>query len=167
MVRRATIGDVGGIARVLVDGWKSAYEGLLPDAFLSSFAYATHEAATAAFISNLPPGTTVFVEVDRDTVMGVAVIARAETGPDGYTAKLDALYVAPNHQRKGIGRRLFRTAVDHAHAEGHDGVFLWVFRDNPYRSFYELVGGRLLDAEQVDDFAGKSITSVAYGWRRT
>ena len=44
-------------------------------------------------------------------------------------------------------------------------MFLWVLRDNPYRSFYQRLGGELLNEQRLDDFAGAQVTSVTYIWR--
>jgi hypothetical protein len=48
---------------------------------------------------------------------------------------------------------------------GDQSMSLWVLRDNPYRRFYDRVGGEVLADEKQDDFSGRKVTSVAYGWR--
>jgi GNAT superfamily N-acetyltransferase len=54
---------------------------------------------------------------------------------------LDALYVAPGAQRRGVGAALFRRVQ-----EARPGGFAWwVFRENTgARRFYESLGGRCL-----------------------
>ena len=48
---------------------------------------------------------------------------------------------------------------------GHASLRLWVIRDNPYRRFYDRIGGELLREERQDEFGGASVVSVGYGWR--
>ncbi len=44
--------------------------------------------------------------------------------------------------------------------EGCRSLMLWVLEGNPARSFYERMGGRLLDAQQM----GQGAVEVAYSW---
>jgi hypothetical protein len=37
-------------------------------------------------------------------------------------------------------------------------------RDNPYRQFYERLGGELVNEPRQDEFGGTSVVSVAYRW---
>ena len=44
-------------------------------------------------------------------------------------------------------------------------MFLWVLRDNPYRRFYDRLGGEMLNEHKQEDYGEGNVTSVAYGWR--
>jgi GNAT superfamily N-acetyltransferase len=165
-VREATVDDARGIARVLVDGWKTTYAGILPAPFLASFKYDDHEAGTRQHLENLPTSSAVFVALAEDgSVLGVVHVQKPAGGPKDFSAELDAIYVMPSAQRRHVGSRLFLTAVRWLREQGHRSMFLWVLRDNPYRPFYDRVGGELLNEQQQQDFGGVTVTSVAYGWR--
>lgn len=73
---------------------------------------------------------------------------------------LDALYVAPEAQRRGVGSALFRRAQE----ERPDGFEFWVFRDNERaRMFYEAHGARML--LETDGAKNEERTPDArYGW---
>jgi GNAT superfamily N-acetyltransferase len=74
---------------------------------------------------------------------------------------LDALYVAPEAQGRGVGAALFRRAQ----AARPDGFYWWVFRDNARaRLFYEAHGGRCL--YETDGAGNEERTPDArYEWR--
>jgi GNAT superfamily N-acetyltransferase len=74
---------------------------------------------------------------------------------------LDALYVAPEAQRRGVGSALFRRAQ----AARPGGLGWWVFRDNTRaRRFYEGLGGRCL--YETDGAGNEERTPDArYEWR--
>ena len=164
-VRVATIDDAPGIAKVLVDGWQSTYSGILPAAFLDSFRYETHAAGTRQHLQDLPSSVAVFVAEAENRIVGVAHVKEADTGPEGFAAELEALYVLPSVQGRHVGTRLFLRAVQWGQQQRFPSLALWVLRDNPHRGFYEHWGADLLSDERVDDFGGVQVTSVAYGWR--
>lgn len=55
------------------------------------------------------------------------------------------MYVSPEYQNQGIGKRLFVTFKDWMHAYGFKSFVLWTLKDNkPTRLFYKSQGGSLL-----------------------
>jgi GNAT superfamily N-acetyltransferase len=165
-VRAATVADARGIARVLVDGWQTTYAGLLPAEFLASFKYDRHEAGTQQQLQNLPASSAVFVAVSESgDVVGVAHVRESEAGLGDVSAELDAIYVLPSMQRRNVGGRLLLAVVRWLKDRGRRSMFLWVLRDNPYRQFYERLGGELTNEPRQDEFGGTTVVSVAYGWR--
>jgi hypothetical protein len=51
-------------------------------------------------------------------------------------------------------------ALDH----GMKTIIVWVLRDNPYRRFYEALGGELV-AERMISIGDAQLPEVAYRWR--
>ena len=162
-VRAATVADARAIAQVIVDGWRSTYAHILPADFLDSLSYDQHEANTRELLQNLPTSTAAFVADDEGDVVSVALVR--VTTDDDFAAELDALYVLPGMQRHRIGSRLLRHVVRWLSERGHASLRLWVLRDNPYRRFYDRIGGELLREERQDEFGGASVVSAGYGWR--
>lgn len=164
-IRSATESDVRGIARVLVDGWQLTYAGILPPAFLAAFNYDSHEADARALLRALPDSSAAFVAVDQGTIVGVALVREAREAETEFGAELDALYVVGASRRQRIGSRLLGRVVAWSERRGVRSMRLWVFKENPFRIFYDRLGGQLLPHERHDDFGGAAVTSVSYGWR--
>ncbi len=85
----------------------------------------------------------------------VYFVAEAGGAPCGYVSvqpevpglyHLQKLYVLPGFQRAGVGRLLFRTALDYVRSRGNGPwrVELNVNRQNPAVGFYRRMGMRLL-----------------------
>ena len=110
----------------------------------------TPEEDLAWFQRALAGESYVFEEEGR--IVGFAVLREGE---------LDALYVAPEAQRRDVGSALFRRAQQ----ARPEGFAWWVFRDNARaRRFYEALGGRLLYG--TDGRANEERTPDArYEWR--
>jgi GNAT superfamily N-acetyltransferase len=101
----------------------------------------------------------------RDKLAGEAWVYEVDGRVVGFALvrenELDALYVAPEAQRGGVGTALFR----HAQEARPQGFGWWVFRDNTRaRRFYESLGGRCLyETDGVDN--EEQTPDARYEWR--
>ena len=77
---------------------------------------------------------------------------------EGYT-----LYVLPEHQGAGNGRRLLGALLSALSAAGCRSALVWVLAENPSRFFYEAMGGTLI-ATREEPFHGVVLSECAYGW---
>lgn len=179
-IRRARPGDAPAIAAVHVAAWRSAYPGLLPDAFLAGLS-ARRKAAEyertirdgGVFVAAAAgvPRIAGFVTVGRArrvTPWGTVRHPGAEDGPDARAQALgegevETLYVLDDWRDRGLGRRLIGAGAAHLAGLGCRSAFCWVLRDNPSRWFYERIGGRAVMADNVL-VAGTSVPQVAYAW---
>ncbi|WP_375058269.1 GNAT family N-acetyltransferase [Zobellella sp. DQSA1] len=72
--------------------------------------------------------------------------------PGTEAAFLVELDVHPEHQRRGLGRRLIEVAIDWARAGGHRRLTLTTFGSLPWNApFYARLGFRLLDDTELDE----------------
>jgi ribosomal protein S18 acetylase RimI-like enzyme len=163
MVRPAVPNDGAAIARVHVATWRSAYRGLLSDAFLDSLsepAYADRWRRSVA-----DPGLHAYVAEADGSVVGFASGGRERAGEPGFGGELYALYVLEEAQRHGHGRELVRAIVDRLRDMGLTDMVIWVLRDNARaRRFYEKLGGVYV-REQPITIGSELLQEVAYGWR--
>ena len=168
VIREAIHTDAPGIARVHVDTWRTTYRGIMPDDYLDSLSYDTRADFWARLISN--PFAPSFVHVAEDE-MG-RIVGFVSGGPQqsevpGYDGELYAIYVLPEAQGKGIGRKLVQACAQTLKERGITSMLLWVLKDNvPSRAFYESLGGQTLNEQQFE-LGGATLTEVGYGWSDT
>jgi len=166
-VRRATVGDLEGMARVHVETWKATYRGMVPDDRLERLTVQNDLAGGfGGWLKEPPPGVAQFVAVTRPgEVVGFAMGCPAREPEPGFTGELGSIYVLPAHQGKGVGTALVREVVRHLQRSGHSNMIVWVLEQNPYRRFYERLGGVLGGRRMGDSrIAGRPVAEVSYGW---
>jgi ribosomal protein S18 acetylase RimI-like enzyme len=140
-VRPARPDDAPAIAAVHVAAWQSAYRGLVPADVLDRLDLAQRTAGWIPILAD-PHQHALVIEADG-AVCGFASFgpARDDDLDPARTAELYSIYVAPEHWRRGLGRRLWDAAQAALTAAGFPEVVLWVFAANqPARAFYEAAG---------------------------
>ena len=160
-VRGATIEDAGGLARVQVDSYRSAYVGVWPRAVLDSLSFEEQEQDWRNWIRSNPDDLLYVAELSAGEAVGYALARSGPTGILGYDSELIALHVLDPYQRQGLGRRLVAAIAKELQMRGSESLMLWVLKENRARGFYERLGGQLL-ADQKISWAGR--LEVAYGW---
>jgi GNAT superfamily N-acetyltransferase len=165
VIRRAAPRDAEAIARVRIDGWRTAYRGLVPAAYLDGMQVDASTAMWDKILTAGPNPASVFVATHGDEVVGFAAGNMLAEPRFGLNAELTAVYLRREFQRVGLGRRLIAAVVDAQRALGATGMIVWVIAGNkPARAFYEALGAELL-IEQAFQWDGMDLLEAAYGWR--
>ena len=165
-IRLAIQEDLPGMVKVRVDTWRSAYRGLVPDASLDALSYERIVDRWREWLFlNPPPKIAAFVAEDGQVgIVGIAICGPEEEGDPTYAGQVYVLYVHPGYQRLGIGGRLMSACAAYLVRAGMCSLLVWVLRENPYRAFYEALGGSQLGEKQV--LIGEiDLPEVAYGWK--
>jgi ribosomal protein S18 acetylase RimI-like enzyme len=166
-IRRAHLDHSYAIGRVQLDSWRSAYVGILPDAYLASF---THEQRGEDWIELLStdPEQVVFVaETETGEIVGFVCGLPDRNDIGKYECEISALHILPTYRRQGIGHKLIAAVARELKAHGFTSLYLWVLKENrPARSFYEKLGGQLFGEKQtpLDEEGTEFAIDVAYGW---
>jgi GNAT superfamily N-acetyltransferase len=168
-VRQARPADAPAMGAVHVAAWRSAYAGLLPEAYLARLSATRHGARYLHAIQS-GIGVHVVVASGQDLapgggarVVGFATARRLESPGPYADGEIETLYVLDDWRDRGFGRRLMRSSAAWLQAAGCNGAFLWVLRENPSRWFYERLGGRQA-ADQAITVAGRPMVQTAYVW---
>lgn len=174
-IRPATAHDAAGIAKVYVDTWRSAYAAVLPHQGLLGMSYEDQARQWSRMIRNRPGAQSVIVATEADHgVVGFASVGPARFGDrpaagrfagegNAKVGEVYTLYVLPDFQERGVGRRLLAGAFAALVEKHYSCAFLWVLRDNHSRYFYERVGGKAV-AERRQRLWGSMTDQVCYGW---
>ncbi len=171
-IRPARVGDAEALSRIYVEGWRSAYPGLLPANLLVGMCAGERRGrAWARVIAG--PGSSERVIVaetaaceadDRPgPVVGFASGGVARQGGLGHDGEVYTLYVDDDFQGNGIGRRLFATLAVGLAGRYGPSVIVWVLEGNPARYFYESLDGRLV-GRRPGSLGGADIVELAYAW---
>ena len=170
-IRRASSADAAEIGRVHVETWQSAYAGLLPDRTLVTMSDVRQSAWWTRVLADPQEARGVFVADDEDMgIVGFGSCGPVREPPDGLNGtearvgEIYTLYVEPDFQNCGLGRRLLDAMFRQLHADGCDTAVLWMLAANPTRFFYEGMGGQTV-GHRREPFAGTQVDEMAFAWR--
>lgn len=157
-MRRARAEDADELAAVHVAAWNHTYAGLLPEAYLAARCFAARRDFWRDLLRKADPAVCVFVACDAaGHIVGFASGGPERTGLVDWRQELYALYLLPEAQGEGLGRRLVEQVL------GAIGpVAVWVLATNPARGFYERLGACHLTERRVAK-RDASFVEVAYG----
>lgn len=165
-IRGARPADAGAMARVHVDSWRTAYDGIVPADYLAGLSYASRESWWEQVLATERPGVMNFVaETGRGDIVGLAGAGPEREANPTYRAELYVIYLLAEYQRQGLGRRLFATVVQGLLRGGFNSLLVWVLKDNLGAClFYESVGGKQVGCKTIT-IGGADLVEVSYGWR--
>jgi GNAT superfamily N-acetyltransferase len=164
-IRRATVADARAIAEIGVLGWQAAYRDILPDDLLASLSVAPREVAWRSILESDPEGAAPAWVAEGDG----RVVGFLSSGPPRDddvplpAAEIYAIYVVPEAWRRGAGRALLNTAVDHWRTRSAATLALWVLEANARgRAFYDALGWQADGRRQEIDLGGLATPEVRY-----
>jgi len=161
-IRPARALDARPIARLDVETWRTTYAGVLSASYLVGLSERRREAGWRAVILREPRDVRVAVDAG-DIIRGFGSCG-PNRGDRFFAGEVFTLYVAPDWQNQGIGRRLLIALFRRLVAAGRRSAIVWVLRDNPARFFYERLGARQVSHRPLP-VGGTSVEAIAYGWR--
>jgi ribosomal protein S18 acetylase RimI-like enzyme len=159
-IRAAVPSDAAAIAEVYVETWRAAYAGILPDHALVRMSVASQ---IRQWRSLLNAGDAALVVTDGADIVGFGGYGPNRERNLPYSGEVYTLYVSPDYQNQGLGRRLLRAMFDGLQSDGHESAIIWVLAQNPSRFFYERQGGAKI-ADRNEFLWGVSVRELGYGW---
>ncbi|MSP50015.1 MAG: GNAT family N-acetyltransferase [Alphaproteobacteria bacterium] len=163
MLRDAGPDDAASIARVHVEGWRTAYRGLFPDAYLDGLDESKRAADWRRRLPARAARHTV-VALEADEVTGFAS-GGPERGQHGSDAEVYAIYVLSTARRRGIGGRLMARVFAGFRDDCRRSAHLWVHAGNVAgEAFYRRLGG--VAGARADHAEPVPHTVVSYEWDR-
>jgi ribosomal protein S18 acetylase RimI-like enzyme len=142
-VREARREDAWGIARVRVDTWRVAYDGLIDDRILAALdpEREGHRRAELWLENTAAAGAAQFVAEQNGVIVGWAAVGACRDDDRPGTGELHAIYVHPSLWSAGVGHELLAAATASLRSSGFAEASLWVLDHNVRAAgFYERHG---------------------------
>lgn len=160
-IRLARPSDARSVAAVHDAAWREAYRGIIPGRELERMVQRRGPAWWAALIRR---GARVAVLEFDEEVRGYASYGRNRLAASPYGGEIFELYLAPEYQGLGFGRRIFDVARRDLAGNGLSGLLVWALADNERAcGFYTHLGG-LQVREMQERFGSETRERIAFGW---
>jgi ribosomal protein S18 acetylase RimI-like enzyme len=160
-IRQAKPADAVAVASTHDEAWRAAYQGIIPGIELDKL---INRRGSEWWDSAIRKGSRISILAFGDTVAGYANYGRNRARSLYYDGEIYELYLRPEYQGVGFGRRLFSAARRDLLQSGMKSLVVWALSDNdPATEFYRALGGRAV-ARSSERFGSKVLDKVAYGW---
>lgn len=162
-IRWSTAEDAQALARLHAASWRNAYAGILSRPSIERMV--SHRGA-AFWRRTSGAGRALVLTLDG-AVLGYATMGfdrRAARTGDTDTGEIFELYLAPEAQGVGLGRRLFEAARGELSAYGLRRLRVWALAENEVGCrFYRALGGEEWSRtrERIGD---REIEKVGFRW---
>ena len=161
-IRRAKPSDAPAVAETHDDAWRTAYQGIIPGNELDKL---ISRRGPDWWDSAIRKGSRITLLQFGDKVAGYSNYGRNRARSLFYEGEVYELYLRPEYQGLGFGRRLFNAARKDLQQSGLRSLVVWALSDNePAVSFYRSMGGRAV-ARSSEKFGTKTLDKVAYAWQ--
>ncbi|AYO85108.1 MULTISPECIES: GNAT family N-acetyltransferase [Methylobacterium] len=158
-IRRAREADLGSLSTVFDASWREAYRGIIPGVALERLIAGRDR---AWWRSALRRGRPIALVETGERVVGYAAYGRTRSRALGTEAEIDELYLLPEYQGVGLGRRLFKAVRNDLADHGLTRLGVWSLEDNARAgAFYEGLGGQA-GPRVLDRVAGVALPKVGY-----
>jgi ribosomal protein S18 acetylase RimI-like enzyme len=162
-VRRAKPSDAMAIASTHDEAWRGAYQGIIPGPELEKL---VNRRGPDWWASAIRKGSRIAILVFGDAVAGYANYGRNRARSLYYDGEVYELYLRPEFQGLGFGRKLFSAARRDLVQSGLQSLVVWALSDNePAVAFYRRLGGKAV-ARSSEKFGTKVLDKVAYAWQQ-
>jgi ribosomal protein S18 acetylase RimI-like enzyme len=160
-IRRAKASDAMAVAETHDEAWRAAYQGIIPGIELDKL---ISRRGPEWWDSAIRKGSRVSILGFGDKIAGYANYGRNRARSLYYDGEIYELYLRPEYQGLGFGRRLFTSARRDLAQSGMKSMVIWALSDNdPAVEFYRALGGRAV-ARSSERFGARTLDKVAFAW---
>jgi ribosomal protein S18 acetylase RimI-like enzyme len=160
-IRRAKVSDAKAVAEAHDEAWRGAYQGVIPGIELEKL---IQRRGPDWWESAIRKGSRIAILAFGDKVAGYANYGRNRARSLFFDSEVYELYLRPEYQGLGFGRRLFTSARRDLSQTGMKSLVVWALADNePAVGFYRALGGKAV-ARSSERFGDRSLEKVAFAW---
>jgi ribosomal protein S18 acetylase RimI-like enzyme len=161
-IRPARKADFLGIAHVKLITWQSAYRNIISESYLANLSESNIAKHLKEPIIFKKRTDFKYVAVnDNQEIIGFVMGRKAKTKISQIIGEIGAIYILPPYQRQGIGKKLMQTASFFLKKHQMIPFLLWVLEENPARGFYEHLGGKFLQYQEIK-IGDQYLQEIAY-----
>ena len=143
------------VSRIYEESWKSAYRGVIPQAYLDAI-------PVGRWAANRDQAGRRSLVLEEEMI-GVACVGPSRWPDYPDYGEIVSLYLLPAYTGRGYGRALLAAAVEALADRGYGDALLWVLEENRRaRRFYERAGFRFSGEFMDDEIGGKPLREVLY-----
>ncbi|MFC4711361.1 GNAT family N-acetyltransferase [Planococcus dechangensis] len=154
MIRTGTPADIESVREIAHISWNDTYEGIIPSPIQQKFLEQSY--STPMLEMRMERTLLLLAEQDGQAI-GFANFTKVDEDGD---AELIAMYMKPEHQRSGYGKKLLVDGL--SRLKGGLQLFVYVESENRKgRNFYEANGFELLE-EFEELFEGHPLQTAKY-----
>jgi len=160
-IRHARPSDAEAITRVHDASWRDAYRGVIPGAELERM---VARRGPRWWQSAIARGTGLLVLDFDNKLVGYSTYGRNRVPSMPYSGEIFEIYLMPECQGLGFGRRLFNAARHELAEHGYLSTIVWALADNEKAlGFYRRLGG--LPIRRAEErFGDDMLARVAFGF---
>lgn len=156
--------DIPATAEAYLASVRGSYNGFLPGEYLDGLSMEKRSLVMSERRMANADSYRLLIAEDRNSVVGFIDYARLEPGNFGHDGHIFSFYVVPEFQGRGLGRLLFLECLRSMRREGYNSVELDTFANNPFRPFYEKIGGTVIGDTPRHKNDGLDEPGVVFGW---
>jgi len=159
-IRKANASDAAAIAVAHDEAWQTAYQGIIPGAELRRL---INRRGPAWWDSAIRKGSRIALLQFGDKIAGYANYGRNRSRSLYYDGEIYELYLRPEYQGLGFGRRLFTAARRDLAQSALKSLIVWALSESENAvKFYHALGGKPV-ARSSEKFGDRVLDKVAFG----
>lgn len=161
-IRHAKPDDAPALSTVFDAAWREAYLGIIPGVTLDKMFARRGERWWRSTVSRGRP--LVVLDIGQG-IAGYASYGRCRDRSLPADGEIDEIYLLPEYQGIGLGRRLFKAVLNDLRHSDMQRVAVWALAENERAcAFYAGLGGRSV-ARVEERIGGTPLAKVAYLFR--
>lgn len=162
-LREATAADAAVISRIIATSWRSAYQGLIDDAYLARL---PEEYWLPSMRTWLDSGRMYgLIAEENGFPVGSIIFGRGRDASLDASGEIVSLYVLPEVMGKGIGDALLTSALRVLQEDGYAQVYLWAIQGNARADRFYIKHGFCRTDDHIQYRIGlQDVVDTRYHW---